>query len=89
MTKRAVLNARVSGDDRGNDGRNLAGQLDMCREYAPSEVEETDLECGLTIRAAVAAGGVARVKGAATVLPSLSSMATSPLLRPGECGTAV
>jgi site-specific DNA recombinase len=36
MTKRAVLYARVSKDDRGNDGRNLAGQLDMCREYAES-----------------------------------------------------
>jgi site-specific DNA recombinase len=34
MTKRAVLYARVSSDDRGNDGRNLAGQLDMCRDYA-------------------------------------------------------
>jgi len=34
MKKRAILYARVSGDDRGNDGRNLAGQLDMCREYA-------------------------------------------------------
>ena len=34
MTKRAVLYARVSGDDRGKDGRNLASQLDMCREYA-------------------------------------------------------
>ena len=34
MTKRAVLYARVSGDDTGKDGRNLAGQLDMCREYA-------------------------------------------------------
>ena len=34
MTKRAVLYARVSGDDSGKDGRNLAGQLDMCREYA-------------------------------------------------------
>ena len=34
MTKRAILYARVSGDDRGNDGRNLSGQLDMCREYA-------------------------------------------------------
>ena len=33
-TPRAVLYARVSGDDRGNDGRNLQGQLDMCREYA-------------------------------------------------------
>ncbi len=26
--------ARVSGDDRGKEGRNLAGQLEMCREYA-------------------------------------------------------
>lgn len=34
MTKRAVLYARVSGDDTGKDGRNLSGQLDMCREYA-------------------------------------------------------
>jgi site-specific DNA recombinase len=32
--KRAVLYARVSGDDRGRDGRNLVGQLEMCREYA-------------------------------------------------------
>jgi len=32
--KRAVLYARVSGDDRGRDGRNLAGQIKMCREYA-------------------------------------------------------
>lgn len=34
MTKRAVLYARVSGDDRHTEGRNLQGQLDMCREYA-------------------------------------------------------
>ena len=34
MNKRAVLYARVSGDDRGKDGRNLQGQLEMCREYA-------------------------------------------------------
>ncbi len=33
MIKRAVTYARVSGDDRGKDGRNLAGQLEMCREY--------------------------------------------------------
>ncbi len=32
--KRAVLYARVSGDDRGKDGRNLASQLEMCRQYA-------------------------------------------------------
>ncbi len=34
MTKRAILYARVSGDDRGNEGRNLAEQLKMCRKYA-------------------------------------------------------
>jgi DNA invertase Pin-like site-specific DNA recombinase len=34
MTKRAVLYARVSSDDRGKDGRNLKGQLDMCRKHA-------------------------------------------------------
>ena len=32
--KRAVLYARVSSDDTGKNGRNLKGQLDMCREYA-------------------------------------------------------
>jgi site-specific DNA recombinase len=32
--KRAVLYARVSSDDRGKDGRNLAGQLEMCRDFA-------------------------------------------------------
>lgn len=31
---RAVLYARVSSDDSRKDGRNLAGQLDMGREYA-------------------------------------------------------
>jgi len=35
--ERAILYARVSGDDRGREGRNLAGQLDMCREYALSQ----------------------------------------------------
>ena len=33
-TMRAVLYARVSSDDTGNEGRNLAGQLTMCRQYA-------------------------------------------------------
>lgn len=32
--KRAILYARVSRDDRASDGRNLAGQLEMNREYA-------------------------------------------------------
>ncbi|MFN8474895.1 MAG: recombinase family protein [Anaerolineae bacterium] len=34
MTKRAVLYARVSGDDTRRDTRNVRGQLDMCRDYA-------------------------------------------------------
>jgi site-specific DNA recombinase len=34
MATRAVLYARVSGDDRIKEGRNLASQLRMAREYA-------------------------------------------------------
>ncbi len=34
MTKRCVLYARVSSDDTRNDGRNIQGQLDLCRDYA-------------------------------------------------------
>ena len=34
MTLRAVCYARVSSDDTKRDGRNLAGQLEMCRKYA-------------------------------------------------------
>jgi len=34
MAKRAILYARVSGADRGKDGRNLEGQLEMSRDYA-------------------------------------------------------
>ena len=34
MSKRAAIYARVSGDDRGKEGRNLDGQLEMGREYA-------------------------------------------------------
>jgi DNA invertase Pin-like site-specific DNA recombinase len=33
MSKRAVIYARVSYDDRDTDGRNLAGQLEMARTY--------------------------------------------------------
>lgn len=35
--KRAVLYARVSGDDSKKDGRNLKSQLDMGREYATAK----------------------------------------------------
>ena len=44
MKKRAVLYARVSGDDRGNDGRNLIGQLGICREYAKQQGYSTVAE---------------------------------------------
>lgn len=37
MTTRAALYARVSSDDTGKDGRNLAGQLEMCQEYAQGQ----------------------------------------------------
>ncbi len=37
MVKRAVLYARVSGDDRSKDGRNLRGQIEICRKYALDE----------------------------------------------------
>ena len=33
MVTRAVTYARVSSDDRSKGGRNLAGQLEMCRDY--------------------------------------------------------
>ena len=35
--KRVILYARCSSDDRSNDGRNLASQLEMAREYARSK----------------------------------------------------
>ncbi len=34
--RRAALYARVSSDDRDNEGRNLKGQIELCREYALS-----------------------------------------------------
>ncbi|MBI5634684.1 MAG: recombinase family protein [Nitrospirae bacterium] len=34
QTRRALLNGRVSGDDQHKEGRNLDGQIKMCREYA-------------------------------------------------------
>lgn len=37
VLERAVLYARVSGDDTKKDGRNLQGQIDDCRNYATQE----------------------------------------------------
>ena len=37
VLERAVLYARVSGNDRSKEGRNLTGQLEMGREYAQAK----------------------------------------------------
>lgn len=34
MSKRAILYARVSGDDRQNVTSSIDGQLELCRDYA-------------------------------------------------------
>ena len=36
MNKRAVLYARVSGDDRNNSTSSIDGQLNLCRDHALS-----------------------------------------------------
>jgi site-specific DNA recombinase len=65
MNLRAVTYARVSGDDRGKEGRNLTGQLEMCREYA--------LEQGWTIVAELAEDDRG-ASGAAFELPQLDKI---------------
>jgi site-specific DNA recombinase len=61
--KRAVLYARVSGDDRHTEGRNLEGQLDMCRQYAQDRGWQVVAELAEDDRGA---------SGAAMNLPQLS-----------------
>jgi len=61
--QRAVLYARCSGDDRGNDDRNLQGQLEMARQYA--------LAKGYTIVAELAEDDKG-ASGAAFELPQLN-----------------
>lgn len=63
MPKRAVLYARVSGDDRHTEGRNLAGQLELCREYAEEHGYEVVAELAEDDRGA---------PGAAFELPQLN-----------------
>lgn len=53
MSKRAILYARTSGDDKKNATSSLDGQLDMCREYAtgqgwPVVAELTEDERGVS-----------------------------------------
>ncbi len=65
MNPRAVLYARVSGDDRQNEGRNLAGQLALCREYARAHGYEVVAELSEDDRGA---------SGAAFELPQLAEL---------------
>ena len=65
MSERAIIYARVSSDDRGKDGRNLTGQLEMGREYA--------LEHGYTIVAELAEDDRG-ASGAAIDLPELTKV---------------
>jgi len=65
MNCRVVTYARVSGDDRGKEGRNLSGQLEMCREYA--------LQQGWTIIAELAEDDRG-ASGAAFELPQLNKI---------------
>lgn len=59
---RAVTYARVSGDDRGRDGRNLAGQGEMTREYCEGRAYKVTAELSEDDRGA---------SGAAFELPQL------------------
>lgn len=64
---RAVIYARVSGDDRKNEGLNLKSQLDMCREYAQENNYQIVAELAEDDRGA---------SGAAFNLPELSKITT-------------
>jgi|GEM_PF-2642225 len=63
--KRAVLYARVSGDDRNKEGRNLAGQIEMGRVYSQERKYEVAAELSEDDRGA---------SGAAWELPQLSKI---------------
>ena len=63
MRKSAVLYARVSGDDRHREDRNLLGQLEMCRAYAGKQGYEIVKELAEDDRGA---------SGAAFELPQLN-----------------
>ncbi len=65
MSLRAVLYARVSGDDRHREGRNLQGQLDLCRAYAQARGYQVIAELAEDDRGA---------SGAAFELPRLNQV---------------
>ena len=76
--RRAALYARVSGDDRANDGRNLAGQIEMGRKYAR--------EHGLIVVAELAEDDKG-ASGAEIDLPQLNR--ALEMSRAGECDVLV
>jgi site-specific DNA recombinase len=65
MSKRAILYARVSYDDRDTEGRNLQGQIEMCREYAGRKDYEVAAELAEDERGA---------SGASLDLPKLNQI---------------
>ena len=65
MPKRVVTYARVSGDDRHTEGRNLQGQIEMCRQYATERGYEIVAELAEDDRGA---------SGAAFELPQLDQV---------------
>jgi DNA invertase Pin-like site-specific DNA recombinase len=71
--RRAILYARVSGDDRVNESRNLRGQLDLCRNHARSKGWNVIAEFAEDDR---------RASGARLDLPKLNEMLE--LARRGE-----
>jgi len=64
MTKRAVLYARVSGDDRNNATSSITGQLDLCRQYA--------LDSGYQVIAELSEDDRRPTSGASWDLPQLN-----------------
>jgi site-specific DNA recombinase len=78
MPQRAVLYARVSGDDRHTEGRNLAGQLALGRQYA--------IEHGYTIVAELAEDDRG-ASGAAFELPQLNRV--RELAQAGACDVLI
>ena len=64
MTKRAILYARVSGDDRQNATSSIDGQLDLCRQYATKN--------GYQVIAELAEDDRRPTSGASWDLPQLS-----------------
>lgn len=78
MPRAAVLYARVSGDDRQQEDRNLIGQLEMCRAYAQEHGYQVVAELREDDRGA---------SGAAFELPQLNQV--REMAQRGEYGVLI